>query len=252
MRPRKATIFFAIFALAVSLGCIRLGFWQLQRLKERRASNALVIARLTEAPTPLRAIPPDAMARFRRATVSGTYDFENEFVLTSRSRNGSPGVHLITPLRLADTDTAILVNRGWAYAPDGMRIDLTLYREDTNAVVDGFVEEYSRAPGMVSTPSVARAVRRLDRDSIAARLPYPVAPVVLVQRRDTGEFIAVERGTPIRAEPPPLDEGSHRSYAIQWFAFAVVGIAGSILVLQRDKTRRAGDGHDGHQSAMQR
>ena len=142
----------------------------------------------------------------------------------------------------------MLVNRGWAYAPDGMKVDLALFREDSNAVVDGFVEEYSMAQGAVSTPSVARAVRRLDRDSLAARLPYPLAPVLLVQRLDSGEFTAVDRGTPVRIEPPPLDEGPHRAYAIQWFAFALVGIAGSALVFQRDRTRRV----RGHESPVLR
>ena len=244
MSARKATVFFSIFALAISIGCIRLGFWQISRLGERRAANALVTARLREPPVPLASLIGDTALRFRRARAVGTYDFPNEFVLTSRSRNGSPGVHVITPLRLAGTDTAVLVNRGWVYAPDGMKVELALYREDTASTeVDGFLERYAISRGAVSTPSVARAVRRLDRDSIAARLPYPVAPVILVQQKDSGEFAAVRRGTPVRVEPPPLDEGSHQAYAIQWFGFALVGIAGTVLVLQRDRGRRGGDGH---------
>jgi surfeit locus 1 family protein len=236
---RRVTVAFAVFAIIVSLGCIRLGFWQLERLSERRTANQQIMARLGEAAMPVERLPVNASARFRRATTSGRYDFENEFVLTSRSRNGAPGVHIITPLMTGRGDTAVLVNRGWAYAPDGMTVDLALFREDSNAVVDGFVEEYSTGQGPVSTPSVKRAVRRLDRDSLDARMPYPLAPVVLVQRMDSGEFAAVDRGTPVRIEPPPLDEGPHRAYAIQWFAFALVGIAGSVLVLQRDRTRRA-------------
>jgi twitching motility protein PilT len=112
------------------------------------------------------------------------------------------------------------------------------FREDANAVVDGYVEEYAPAQGAVSTSSVARAVRRLDYDSISARLPYPLAAMLLVQRRDSGEFVAVDRGTPVRAEPPPLGEGSHRAYAVQWFAFAFVGIFGAAVVLRRDRLRR--------------
>jgi surfeit locus 1 family protein len=243
MSVRKATLFFSIFALAISVGCIRLGFWQVRRLAERRAANALVMARLGAPSVPLATLTGDTALRFRRASAVGTYDFPNEFVLTSRSRNGSPGVHVITPLRVAGNDTAVLVNRGWVYAPDGMKIDLTLYREDSATTeVDGFVERFAVAQGPVSTPSVGRAVRRLDHDSIAPRLPYPVTPVILVQQKDSGEFAAVGRGTPVRIEPPPLDEGSHRAYAIQWFGFALVGIAGTILVLQRDGTRRGDPG----------
>lgn len=248
MTIKRGTLAFAAFAMVVSLGCIRLGFWQLERLGERRAANALVLARLSETAVPLERLPRNSAVRFRRATAAGTYDFANEFVVTSRSRHGAPGVHIITPLRMSTSDTAVLVNRGWAYTPDGMRIDLALFREDSVAVVDGFVDEYSGATGPVTTPSVERAVRRLDRDSIAARLPYPLATVVLVQQADSGEAVAVDRGTPVRVEPPPLDEGPHRAYAIQWFAFAVVGVVGTLLVLQRDRTRDT----TGHQSGATR
>jgi surfeit locus 1 family protein len=238
MRSSRVTLAFAVFAVAVSLGCIRLGIWQLQRLDERRARNAQIMGRLGEASVALETLRTDSVVRFRRVRASGRYDFANELVLTSRSRHGAPGVHILTPMRTGAGDTAILVNRGWAYAPDGMRVDLTLFREDSNAVIDGFVEEYATAQGQVSTPSAANAVRRLDHDSIGARLPYPLAPIVLVQRLDSGEFVAVDRGTPVRADPPPLGEGSHRAYAIQWFAFAFVGIVGTFLVLNRDRSNR--------------
>ena len=237
MKVGRGTLAFAVFAVVVSLGCMRLGFWQLARLQERRALNEQVISRLSEAPVPWERMP-STDARFRRANATGRYDFAHEFVLTSRGRHGAPGVHIITPLITGHGDTAVLVNRGWAYSPDGMTIDLALFREDTSAVVDGFVEEYSTSIGPVSTPSVQGAVRRLDRDSLATRLPYPLAGVVLVQQRDSGEFAAVDRGTPVRVEPPPLDEGPHRAYAIQWFGFALVGMAGTVLVIQRDRTRR--------------
>jgi surfeit locus 1 family protein len=241
----KGTLFFAIFALTVSLGCVRLGFWQLERLGERRARNVQIRARLTEAPRPVGELAGDTAVRFRRATASGRYDFENEFVLTSRSRNGSPGVHVITPLLVGAGDTAVLVNRGWVYAPDGMRIDLTLHREDPAAMVDGFVEEFAVATGPVSTPSVERAARRLDRDSLTARLPYPLEPVVLVQRADSGEVAAVAAARPVRVDPPPLDEGPHRAYAVQWFAFALVGVVGTVLVVSRDRSRATRPGADG-------
>src|SRR5262245_29431511 len=183
---------------------------------EWRERNEMVLSRLGETPVALEKLPRNSSMRFRRVEVSGTYDFDHEFVVTTRTRNGAPGVHIITPLRRPGIDTAVLVNRGWAYSPDGMHVDLGLFREDSSAIVDGFVEEFSAATGPTSTPSVERAIRRLDRDSIAARLPYPVADVVLVQQKDSGEVVAVDRGTPVRVEPPPLDEGPHRAYAIQW------------------------------------
>jgi cytochrome oxidase assembly protein ShyY1 len=68
--------------------------------------------------------------------------------------------------------------------------------------------------------------RRLDLDAIRGRLPYPILDVVLVQAPDS----SLPR-FPRRVEPPPLDDGPHRNYAIQWFAFALTAlvIGGAIL-----------------------
>jgi surfeit locus 1 family protein len=234
----RVTTAFAVFAGVVSLGCIRLGIWQLERHNERQATNARIIARLVEAPVSILSLHPDSLVRFKRVRVTGRYDFANEMVLTSRGRHGAPGVHVVTPLRLESSDSAVLVNRGWAYSPDGMKIDLSLFREDSNnVVVDGYLEEFSTTPGAVSTSSVSNGIRRLDYDSISVRVPYPLSKVIVVQRSDSGDVVAVDKGHPVRADPPPLNAGPHRAYAIQWFAFALVGVIGTILVLQRDRRR---------------
>jgi surfeit locus 1 family protein len=233
---RRGTIFFAIFALAVSLGCARLGWWQISRLRERQARNALVMSRLDAPPAPLRTLLADSANRFRRVAIDGRYDFTNELVYVLRSRDGSPGVNILTPLLLAG-DTAVLVNRGWIYSPNGMTVDLAPWREPPIAAVSGFIERYVSADARVSTPSAPRGVRRLDFDSLQARLPHRLLPVILVQQ-EPPPADAVER-TPVRVPPPPLSEGSHRSYAIQWFGFALVGIIGTILVAERDRRHAA-------------
>ena len=65
-----------VFALAVSAGCVRLGFWQLHRLDERRTLNAMLAARSSAAPEDVRALLSDpATAAYRRATATGVYDF---------------------------------------------------------------------------------------------------------------------------------------------------------------------------------
>ncbi|HSA57815.1 MAG TPA: SURF1 family protein [Gemmatimonadaceae bacterium] len=236
----RRTLFFAVFAIAVSLGCVRLGFWQVSRLRERQARNAAVVERLRFPPAPVTALPADTGVRFRRSWAEGRYDFAHELVLAGRSRLGSPGVHILTPLRLTGSDTAVLVNRGWVYSADGVRVDLVRWREPEQAHVEGFVEEFSREPAPVRTPSFERAVRRLNLDSIRARVPYPIHAVVLVQQRDSGVAAAAASGTPVRAEPPPLGEGSHRAYAVQWFGFALVGLVGTAMVVLRDRQRGRG------------
>jgi surfeit locus 1 family protein len=233
---RRGTIFFAIFAIAVSLGCVRLGFWQISRLRERQARNELVFSRLEAPPVPVHALIGDTANRFRRATAEGRYDFDHELIYALRPREGSPGVNILTPLLIAP-DTALLVNRGWVYSPNGMTVDLSRWREPDTARVEGFVERFVVADVPVSTLSATRAVRRLDLDSIQARIPYRLLPLIVVQQKAAPPAAAED--TPVRVAPPPLSEGSHRAYAIQWFGFALVGIVGTILVAERDRRHAA-------------
>ena len=233
--PRR-TLAFILFAIVLALGCVRLGVWQLSRLEQRRARNALVTARLREAPAPFAEVARDpANARYRQVKLAGRYDYEHELVLTSRTRQGSPGVHILTPLLLPSSDTAVLINRGWVYAPDAMRADLSRWREWDSATVVGFVDEFATGTGPVSTPSVARGVRRADRDSIASELPYALAPLIVVQR--LGAATASDSAHPSRVDVPPLDEGPHKSYAFQWFAFAAIAVIGTGVVSIRPKGR---------------
>jgi surfeit locus 1 family protein len=218
--------------VAVSLAAIfmSLGFWQLRRLTARRQANVLLAARQFTPEVGLDALPSDtSAAHFRRVRIRGAYDYANEIVYTLRGRNGSPGVNILTPIRRAGTDTAVLVNRGWVYSPDGVTIDTKPWREGDSVDANGFVEVFpTKGPFDAPNPARPRSMRRLDRTAIRQIFPYPIANyyVVLTDSARTGSG-------PPRVEPAPLDEGPHRNYAIQWFSFAAISIGGLVIFLRR-------------------
>ncbi|HEU4631608.1 MAG TPA: SURF1 family protein [Gemmatimonadaceae bacterium] len=233
---RRSPVLFAAIAVVFALVCIRLGVWQLSRLQQRRAANAVVAARLDSAVTTPAQLPADtALARFRRVRLRGTYDYDHEIVLAGRSHDGSPGVNLLTPLRLPGRDTAVLVNRGWVYSPDALRVDAAHWREPADAVVTGFVETFhDPATGAALVSGQGRTLRWLDAGTIGSLLPYPVASYYVIASAaapaDTTRASADGADVPpmpARLDPPALDEGSHLSYAIQWFAFAAIALAGT-------------------------
>ncbi|HEX2723736.1 MAG TPA: SURF1 family protein [Gemmatimonadaceae bacterium] len=210
---------------------VSLGFWQLSRLAERRAMNEHLRARARTAPVSVSALPRDTgAAHFRRVKISGLYDFTREFVITNRSRNGSPGVNIITPVRVAGSDTAVLVNRGWVYAPDGMTVDLSKWREPDSMSSDGFVENFTIRKGSAQSANRPNVFRWMDRNAITRGFPHPLAGFVVVLI-DDGKPQA--RDIPPRLTVPPLDEGSHLNYAFQWFSFATISIFGMFLFVRR-------------------
>src|SRR6476660_5335981 len=130
-----------VVAVVLTLGFMRLGGWQLARLHQRQRLNAELASRAVDPAVSISLLPTDtANAHYRRVSVQGTYDYGNEIVLTLRSRDGSPGVNIVTPLKLPATDTALLVVRGWIYSPDGMTANLPPWREGAQANGSGFVE----------------------------------------------------------------------------------------------------------------
>lgn len=220
-----------VIAAILTLVFLRLGFWQLSRLAERRQLNAGLASRAADPAVPVSQLPMDtANARYRRVSVDGEYDYANEIVLTFRSREGSPGVNIVTPLRLDGTDTALLVVRGWVYSPDGTTVDLSRWRESSTLKGAGFVETYPPPRDAVNASTrSANAYRWLDRAALEKRLDRPLKPYYVVL---TSPPIDSAR-TPPRLGVPPMDEGPHKSYAIQWFSFAAISIIGTILFLRR-------------------
>jgi surfeit locus 1 family protein len=221
-----------VVVVVLTLGFMRLGGWQLARMHQRQRLNAELASRAVDPAVPLASLPTDtADAHYRRVSMQGFYDYANEIVLTLRSREGSPGLNIVTPLKLPMTDTAVLVVRGWVYSPDGTTVDLTKWREDPQVTGTGFVETYPPPRnGVNSLPNHPNAYRWLDRSALEKRFTYPLKPYYVVLTAPVGD---TTKNTPPRLTVPPMDEGPHRSYAIQWFSFAAISIIGTIIFLRR-------------------
>jgi surfeit locus 1 family protein len=227
----RRTIVFCVLAGLAAAVFVRLGFWQLARLHEKVQRNEEIIRQQSEKPVEFAKLPRDAAAaHYRPASVTGRFDYEHELSLSGRTHSGSPGVDLLTPLRIDGSDTAVLVNRGWVYAPDGATVDHARWHDADSGTVTGFVEQYMPDAGTTTATTDPRIVRRVSRQEIAAKIPYPVAPYYLVATGDTADGVH-----PARHTIPALDEGPHRSYAIQWFFFALIAIGGATLIALRER-----------------
>lgn len=215
---------FVVLAIVLAALFIRLGFWQLDRRAQRRAYNAGLASRLAEPETPFAQLRGDRA--FRRTVVSGVADYANEIVFTGRSRNGSPGVYLLTPIRPGERDTAVLVIRGWVYSPDAATVDLARWREERTTYT-GYVNALPAIQPPAESRASERKLRTLSANGVRALVPYPIAAhYVVSQDSATGT-------SPARLPLLTLDDGPHLSYAIQWFAFAVIALGGAGAVVSR-------------------
>jgi surfeit locus 1 family protein len=234
----------AAFILAACAMCVRLGFWQLDRLDQRRARNAVVLAGMRQAPRPLDAALVAEMRRdpqrlaYRRVVARGRYLPAAEIVLRGRVEGGRPGVHLATPLVLED-GSVVLVNRGWVPAADAVTPAERPAPPPGDVAVEGILQEVPVTQDRGGRSVSARgdtAYRRLDRGEAKARLGARALPMYLQLLGDTGR---AARSLPVAVPAPPLDEGPHLGYAIQWFSFALIGVVGLFVLLRRRGAARS-------------
>lgn len=224
----------ALLGLAIPLACaalfVRLGIWQVARHQDRAAYNVAVAARLAQGPAPFTTLPTDTGAmRGRRVTLTGRFRYDLEQVLASRSNGGAPGVHLLTPLERAGNDTLVIVVRGWVFSSDAATVDRARWREGDTVTVAGYASPLQASGPPPPTDSL-KPLRLASQSALSARLGRPVAPALLVMTADsTGPAGSVPR----RLGVPELSAGSHQSYAIQWFAFALIAVVGGVLLFRR-------------------
>lgn len=226
MATRGRQVALVVVALIVAAVCVRLGFWQLGRLHGRQQVNAMLAARAAQPPVTLPGGDPSALA-YARVAATGAYDPDHEVVLGQRSLDGIAGNHVLTPLVL-DDGTAVLVDRGW------VPLDVDTPPVPGAAAAPGgtvHVEGLALPPDAISDPPPSPAPSITTRIDLGiADLPYRLLPVyVLLAGQDPAQ------ATPVPATPPTLDEGSHRSYAFQWFAFATIAIGGCVVLLARER-----------------
>lgn len=219
--------------LLVTAVLVGLGLWQLDRLEQRRAENAIKQERLGFEQVPLDELlaehPADVGGiEYRVATVSGAFDPSEEVLIRSQVELGQAGFHVITPLVTGD-GVAVLVNRGWV--PLAMDTPPVPAEPPEGEIgVEGWVHLTQTRPplGAEEPEGDLDVLNRVDIDRIETQVPYHLEPVYLVELGEGGDEL------PITVDPPDFtDEGPHLAYAIQWFGFALVGLVGFFFLLRR-------------------
>lgn len=210
-------------ALLVAILCT-LGAWQVRRLGEKQRYNAAITAHLALPEVmldSLSAARPEDLA-YRRVVARGTYDTAREVIVLSRSRDGVSGQDVLTPF-LPEHGHAILVNRGWVPL-DMNTVPVTQAAPPPAALQVRGVLFPAQMRGRFG-PKHARTgtlteVFRVDIPRLAQQLPYVIEPVyLLLQDQQPGQA-----ALPKMEAIPSLNEGPHRGYAAQWFAFALIAV----------------------------
>jgi surfeit locus 1 family protein len=178
-----------VVVLLGALFMLGLGIWQLERLQQRRAANAQIMARMSQPALNLAgdAIDPKT-SDLRRAAVRGVFDYDQEIILRNRTYGEVPGVHLLVPLRIAGSDAAVLVDRGWIpFEFSGPEQRATFRNAAGEVEVQGILRQSQTRRSSLSPadpllgPERPRldAWFRVDLPRIQEQMPYRLLPLYL-------------------------------------------------------------------------
>lgn len=222
--------------IAVIAGMIflaRLGFWQLDRLEQRREKNAALLTALESEAVDLNEVvlPEDLTPlKDRDVVAQGEFDFSHQGIVKLQVFQGQPGVYLVAPLVLDGGETAVLVDRGWV--PEGS--SYAAYNEADQQTINGYIALTQTLNGSSSTLTDELEWYRVDIAAIQTQMPYKLLPVYIKQA--PGES---NEQPPLRAEREvDLSEGSHMGYAIQWFLFSTILGVMYIALVNKDLAKQ--------------
>lgn len=222
-----------VFALAMTVACVFLGNWQWDRYHQRQASNDVTRGNFEADPIPVEDALSDgwdADLAWRTVTATGTFVPEDEVTVRFSQRGSTPGVDVVTPLRLTSGDI-VLVDRGWMRsARSGEAPDDIPAAPSGPITVTGWLQPDSTANRAATTPTndQVRAIRSTNwTDRLGARpLPGHVAMTDPAQDGLQG------------AQEPDLGSGPSGIYAVQWYFFAGLAIFGYVWFVRAEVRER--------------
>lgn len=204
-----------VFGILMSLG-----FWQLDRAEKKQVLLGEYRDGSEQAPFRLdETIELFDGLEYQFASAAGTYDAERQFLRDNRTHNGVAGYEVLTPLRLAGSDLAVLVNRGWIpLGASRAQLPEVHVSEDAREVI-GRLKQASSEGFRLGEEEQRKGwpyrIQYIDTDLLSDELGYRLMPVVLLLKPE-------ERDGFVR-EWHPLTFGPERNvgYAVQWFGLAL-------------------------------
>jgi len=241
-RPRSTAslVVLGAAALAVFLGLLALGVWQV----ERRAWKLDLIARVDQRVAAAPVAPPSDWARvdadqdeYRHVRVSGRFLNDREAQVTASTVKGA-GYWVMTPLQ-ADDGTVVLVNRGFVPTENRDPATRAAGQVEGPVTVTGLLRITEPKGGFLRSndPAAERWYSRDVAAIAASRGLTNVAPYFI-----DADATPNPGGLPIGGLTVIAFPNSHLVYAITWFGLAALlafGVGYAVRSERRGRLKQA-------------
>jgi len=214
-----------IIALGLVFLCLVAANWQYTRGVDRQARNNVIEERIARSPIDLAARDAElANNEWQSVTANGRFDSSQQILLRNRYSEGKYGYEVLT-IFTSISGEKFWVDRGWVQAgATATTAPVVTSVPDTEVSITGRFRLDSSLPrgSFFALPATGEGL---------------VAELNAQSQMDTEKFyIDLLSGsdpslTPAApAQLPPLSDGPHKAYALQWLFFGGLIVYGRILI----------------------
>ena len=216
----------------VTLVCIplfiHLGNWQYNKAMQKQALQTSFDSSLNAAPI---ALPTNLSSyealKYKTVQIQGSFEPKYAFLLDNMMYQENAGYHVITPLRLKDSNVLVLVNRGWIPALEKhAQLPAINTPSEIQTLIAKVILPSNQFFSLESDTSSTSAEpwpavwQNLDMKKFAKVTNVKVMPIILRLEPNSkgGDFV--------RDWPAPVEDITKNiGYAYQWYGFAVAAFA---------------------------
>ncbi|MCJ8341152.1 MAG: hypothetical protein MJK10_22035 [Pseudomonadales bacterium] len=205
-----------ILVLGLVLLLITLGFWQLDRAKQKE----ILIEQWHQPAIQIKfPLVTDAGDYYQKIEISGKLDQQHIFLLDNRTRQGKVGYELLALLAVQQ-DSWILVNLGWLAADSDRSILPVIQLPAGELKISGWLKKVNRAFQLQTDAWGANWPKRIQQVEMSK-----IAKVRGVKSIYKNILLAEKplvKGLVTDWKPVNMSVEKHIGYAFQWFLMAIV------------------------------
>ncbi len=236
-RPRPLA---TLLGMVLVMLFISFGQWQWNKASTKGDRQTLFETRRAEPAVQIPVTQVDAQSmRYRRIVTRGHYEPDHQILLDNRVHREQAGYHIITPLRIENSEMHVLINRGWVPA-------LAEHSQTPQVATPAGIVEVS---GMAIVPGTRyftlgvegagqhsgwqKVWQNLDLPRYREMVSFPLQPIIIELSPESaaGGFAREWSRPGERIE-------RHVGYALQWWGFALATVLIWLVVSFRPADRR--------------
>ena len=229
-----------LLGTVVTLLCIplfiKLGFWQYNKaMLKQSIQDAFVRNESNSATLLINHLQTPELLQYKKVKVLGNYEPKYQILIDNQVENDQAGFHVVTPLKIENSNQYILVNRGWIAGKE-KHTDVPAFSTPSGTQqIEGMLWLPTKKIFTLEDPTTIQkndwhlVWQNLDMDKYRKNVPLQVLPVIikLDPISNAGGFV---RNWQVPADRIMTNLG----YAYQWFGFA---FAAFVIYLYMSTTR---------------